>query len=127
MRQRQKIQSESSGAELVMVSRKDRIDEEFYALFPNLRPKSREEREAEARARIDAENERRARLTPKEREAEDRQAAKDRERWSREGKLRERRSYDASGAKAGRRAGEAVDLSAGRNHVKETAKNQIGN
>lgn len=120
----QRKATETSGAALALRDRISEVDDLFYSLFPNLSP---EAQRLAQEARDRAEEERRAKMTPKEREEEDRQNEKDNARFDKAEQLRRKRLYDASGAKAGRSAGNSVDLSAGRNHVKETSRNQIGN
>jgi hypothetical protein len=93
-----------SGAELALVSVKDRVEEAFYEVFPNLAPMIEEERE---------------RLLQEIREREQREAEQERER-RREAKANERywrdldrdqaRRYDPEGISVGRAAGKEVNL-----------------
>lgn len=130
----QEFASETNGAELVLRDRGTEVDEEFWAMFPDLRPLSAEAAAA-ARAKNAAywaaeeqkEAERRAKLTPKQRDAEDaaeaRRAAAQQKAWEREDAKR----FDRKGASAGRAAGAKVDLSGGKNSVAGNTTREIGN
>jgi phage protein D len=126
---------ESTGAEVALRDSSHYVDEEFYALYPDLRPRTAEERHAVAlrRREEDAEDERRERerraaLTPSQRDKEDRDAQREYDRWQKFNDETRRREYDERGANAGTRAGNTVDLTGGKNGLHSTNNNsQIGN
>lgn len=129
MQAKRKETAKSSGAELVLRDRTADVEAEFYNLFPNLRPPSKEEMDkwrAEQDALRAKEKEEWDKLSPEEQErrtrAEEKRQAANERRWAREDAKR----FDSAGASAGRRAGESVDLSAGRNHVRNSDNKQIG-
>jgi hypothetical protein len=124
---------DTPGAELALRDRSADVAEKVYELFPELRPPSAEEyaklvAETEAlSARILAREEaRRAALTQKERDAEDRQAAKANARYDRDWERNQRARHDSQGARAGRAAADQVDLSGGRNSVGATRHPELG-
>lgn len=104
---------------VAIVKDEDALREEFYTLFPEMRPKSAEEREAfwsEHRARAaeeaKAEEERRANMTQAQRDAEDRKREREEKRSEREYQAyRERNRKDAAGWAVGNRAAKRVRVS----------------
>jgi hypothetical protein len=79
------------------------------------------------KAKKQAERERRAKLTQAQRDAEDLAAERQRlrdERWDQE---QQAKRYDVHGAKTGAKAGRSVDLTGGKNGLKEDASKRIGN
>ena len=123
MSEARKETSKSSGAELVLFDRHKTVDEEFYRMYPEVHPDAIRLRQEEIFKR---EQERRARLSPKERAEEDARQDRMNEQYSRQERLRQKRLYDHNGAVAGRQAGASVDLSAGRNGVGPNNTKQIG-
>jgi Protein of unknown function (DUF2786) len=125
--------SQTTGAELALRDRKTVVDEAMYAMFPNLRPPSEAElaeyrrKSEEVMARqLEEELARRAKLTPKQREAEDRRQQREREREDRRWEREWRAEHDDQGAIAGRRAADSVDLSGGRNAVPAAQRPALG-
>jgi hypothetical protein len=122
--------SSSSGAELVLFDRFAAVNAMFFEMFPEMHPDAiRARQDAALQLSLEAdreEEERRAKLTPKQREAEDRKREREQQRYDREDQLRYHRMYDRNGAAAGRKAGNSVDLSAGRNGVRQSNSKQIG-
>ena len=104
---------------VALIADEDLVAEKFYEMFPNLKPMSDEDRAA-FKARLQKEwdeeerleAERRAKLTDKQREAEDaknaRQAERDRRRWARESA---RNRPDMLGWSQGKSAADSVQLS----------------
>lgn len=106
-------------AALAIISDKDRIEEEFYRLFPNLRPMTDEERaefDREQEERRKAEEERRAKMTQKQRDEEDRRNERDRRR-ARRAFEKSRVKVDQNGWNRGHEAASNVDLSGGGNKM----------
>lgn len=125
--------SATPGAELALRDRSEDVAEKVYQLFPDLRPLSAEERAklAEENAKLvremdEKEAARRAALTPKEREREDRERAKADRRYDREWSRNQHARHDDQGAAAGRAAADTVDLSGGRNAVSRPARPELG-
>lgn len=134
MREAQEGAKEGSGAELVLRDRSVEIDELLYKMYPHLRPLNAEEQAAyEAQIRKEneeanvREEERRAAMSQAERDAEDRQKAREYAQREKYWEKRWARKEDAAGARAGRRAGAQVNLTAGRNGVNDGSSRQIGN
>lgn len=104
-----------TGTELALRSRKDTVNEEFYRLFPHLRPMSAEER-AEAMERSElhrkAEAARLAAMTPAQRAAEERREAREQARWRAQYEREQAKRQDAAGRRAGQSAAATVDLGA---------------
>ena len=99
---------------LALIRDDDKVKQAFYDQFPFMRPASDAQRarwKAEREARLRIEEERRAKLTPKQREAEDkkaeRQRAKDRAKWDCESA---RKALDMDGWSAGHRAASEAQL-----------------
>lgn len=122
------VVDETSGSALALVDVSDRVDEEFYTLFPQFRPLTEEESRArrerwdrEERARAAADQAFLASLSASERKTilderakeERRRARADNAYWRRESARQERLLSDSAGYNAGRAAGKAVDLSRG--------------
>lgn len=122
----------AGGAALAVRDRRTDVREAFYAEFPGSRPLTAEQMaawRAAAQARRAAEEEaervRRAGLTDKQREMEDRKqerinAANERY-WA---NYDRRHARDADGYSAGRRAAASLDLSGGRNNLGRTREIQ---
>ncbi len=92
-----------------IMSEQDRVNAEYWRLFPHLHP----QRQKEAReATLERERQRRARLSQAERDEED----KRREKWL--NKPVRTTTYDEAGWAAGDRAAQRVDLLGGKNRVK---------
>ncbi|QSL67807.1 hypothetical protein [Nocardia phage P3.1] len=105
--------SDQEGA-LALIRDEDKVKQAFYEKFPYMRPATPEQREqwkAQAEARKRIEEERRSKLTPKQREAEDakeaRAAARQRAKWDREDA---RNQPDMDGWSAGHRAAASANL-----------------
>lgn len=104
---------------IAIVKDEDALREEFYNLFPEMRPKSAEERQAAREAyrskvaeETKAEEERRAKLTDAQRAKEDRARAREEARSEREYQAyRERNRKDAAGWAVGHRAAKRVRVS----------------
>lgn len=92
-----------------IMSVQDRVNAEYWRLFPHLHPEVMRRRTEESRKR---EEERRARMTQAERDAEDAQRAK----WT--SKAPKTTRYDEAGWAAGDKAAQRVDLLGGKNRVK---------
>lgn len=116
LRRRAEGQEEPGEYAIAIVKDEDALREEFYTLFPEMRPKSAEEREAfwseyraKEAARARAEEERRAKLTDKQRAAEDAQRERAERRAEREYQAyRERNRKDAAGWTVGNHAAKRV-------------------
>lgn len=101
---------------IAIVKDDEALLEEFYNLFPDMRPETDAERQArmaksaeEAQAAQKAEEARRASLTDAQREAEDRKAARAKERARKEYEAyQERNRQDIAGWKVGHHAAEKV-------------------
>lgn len=95
-------------------SNKDKVDAEFYRLFPQHDPEEQLKRSAAA---MEAEMARRAAMTQKQRDEEDerrrKQYLKDR-KWHQE---MQNKQYDPNGWQHGTKVANNVDLSGGKNHV----------
>lgn len=117
-------QAKGSGAELVLVHAAEQVDDAFFELFPNLRPKTEEELKAARdawKAKQQLEREKHdawwATLTPAQQAAEERKIQAQHEKdsresdkyWRRYDKLNAAR-YDSAGDRAGARAADAVRL-----------------
>jgi hypothetical protein len=124
MREQAKQDVETSGSAVALVDVGDRVDEEFYRLFPSQRPLSEEElraarerMDAEARAKEEADQAFLSSLSDRERKRVLEERAKERERaarnsekyWRDEAK-RQERLHDGAGYVAGRTAGKSVRL-----------------
>ncbi len=135
MRADSKEDVETSGSALALLDVTDRVDEEFYRLFPSQRPLTDEEMRA-TKERLDkeeAESERRdqeflASLSEPERKRVLNERAKERERrakaddrYWREQAKRQERLHDGAGYVAGRAAGKSVNLNRGGPEVAESA------
>lgn len=104
---------------IAIVKDEDALREEFYNLFPEMRPKSAEERKAARESYLSkvaeetkAEEERRAKLTDAQRAKEDRARAREEARSEREYQAyRERNRKDAAGWAVGHRAAKRVRVS----------------
>lgn len=127
MQQKRDATEKSSGAELVLRDRSTEVDEELYRLFPHLRPATPEAMEKwreENRARQAREREEWEKLSLVERarrtRAEERESARRQREYERDNAKR----FDSAGSSAGRRAGQSVDLSAGRNAVRNNGNNK---
>lgn len=104
----------------------ERIREAFYDLYPEMRPATDEEKalwRKQWQAEEEAEQKRRAALTPKQREAEDLKAAREAERsrrhWARQ---QSRRRVDLQGAAAGESAADNVNLDRSGRNIGKTNK-----
>lgn len=104
---------------IAIVKDEDALREEFYSVFPEMRPKTKEQRDAfwaEHRAKASEaariEEERRAKLTDRQRAAEDAKAAREEARSEREyQQYRERNRKDLAGWAVGNRAAKRVRVS----------------
>lgn len=104
---------------------RERVNEEFYRLYPHMRPATPEEL-AERKAKYEAEQEQERKerqefldsLTDAQRALflakEERQMDRENAKWDRESRSR----YDENGWTLGQRAAQQVDLSGGVNHLK---------
>lgn len=99
---------EAVGKLPAIMSEQDRVNAEFWRLFPHLHPTRQKEAREAARAR---EEQRRARMSQAERDAEDKARAK----WL--SKPVRTTTYDEAGWDAGNRAAQRVDLLGGTNRV----------
>lgn len=113
----------TTGAEVALRDRGTQIDEKLWEMFPELRPATAEEQAAWRAKWEQEEREEQARIaamTPAQRRAYEReQAREERESaryWARADRERER-LRDRDGEIAGRKAGEQVDLSGGKNRL----------
>lgn len=118
LRDRQ-MQEEGPGEYAVaLINDEDALKEEFYRLFPQYRPKTKEERDAqwakwmkESAEKEKAEEERRAKMTQAQRDAEDRKKRREDEKRERAWrKFQERNRKDQSGWSAGTAAADRVRL-----------------
>lgn len=91
-----------------IMSEQDRVNAEYWRLFPHLHPQAQKQRQEEAAER---ERRRRAAMTQEERDAEDERRAK----WV--AKPSKTTTYDEAGWAAGDRAAQRVDLLGGKNRV----------
>jgi hypothetical protein len=104
-----------TGTELALRSRADTVNEEFYRLFPHLRPMSEEERAASlerSEAYRKAEESRLAAMTPAQRAAEERREAREQARWEAQYEREQAKKQDKAGRRAGQAAAASVDLGA---------------
>lgn len=104
-----------TGTELALCSRKDTVNEEFYQLFPHMRPMSAEERaEVDKRLNLydEAEKARLAAMTPAQRAAEERRREREDLRWRAQYEREQAKRQDAAGRRAGQSAAATVDLGA---------------
>lgn len=92
----------------------ERVDEEFYRLFPDMHPDAYRAQSAKARAEYDAMLDA---MTPEERAAYDRDQAKSDEKSKKYYERNRHARYDANGWNAGEQAARAVDLSGGKGNV----------
>lgn len=104
-----------TGTELALRSRADTVNEQFFRLFPHLRPMSKEERAEvmeRSRKHSEAERARFAAMTPAQRAAEERREAREQARWQAQYEREQAKKQDAAGRRAGQSAAATVDLGA---------------
>lgn len=125
------IQDENSGSAVALLDVSDRVDEEFYRLFPSQRPMTDEELEEARRQREEREREEYrkdqeflASLSPaarekvlRERAEKAHRDAKNDEKYWRRMQERAARLHDDAGSRAGQAAGAAVSLDRSANAV----------
>lgn len=139
MREESKQEVETSGSAIALVDVSDRVDEEFFRLFPSQRPLTEEERAAlrkqwddEQRAKDEADQAFLASLSESERKRVLDERAKERERkvkadnryWREEAK-RQERLHDGAGYMAGREAGKQVNLNRGGTEVGRQDRKEV--
>lgn len=125
-REDEKEQTEATpGSALALTDVRDRVDEEFYRLFPSARPmtdeellayKRRVDEEARLAAKKDAEflaslSDKERKKVLDEREREKVRRAKDNDRYWRDQQRMQEKLYDHAGWAAGRTAADGVNLS----------------
>lgn len=124
--------SATPGAAVALRDRSAFVDDLLYQLFPEFAPATPAEMQA-LRRKAEAERaEELARLeamTPKQRKDWEHAQAAQEARWNREYQREQQRReamYDSTGADAGRKAADQVDLSGGRNNVTQKSHDAIG-
>ena len=125
---------------MVLSDLSDRIDEEFYRIFPNQRPftdeeikKMREEDDRLARLHKEQDDAFLASLSPEElkrvlgeRQAEARRQAKASDRYWRDADRRASRLFDDSGFSAGRDAADELNLNRNAHTVGSSDRKELG-
>lgn len=99
---------------LAVVDSKERVQQEFYRLFPQYDPATMEKRYREQR---EAEDARRAAMTQKQRDDEDEKAERQYQRARKHYDKMRDKEYDPNGWQHGVKVGSNVDLSMNKNHV----------
>lgn len=99
---------------LAVRTNKEKVDAEFYRLFPQYDPEVMNKRSAED---LERERLRRAALTPKQRAAEDARDEKAYDRARKHAAAMRNKEYDENGWTHGTNIAENVDLSGGKNHI----------